>query len=196
MTSTTTTTSCPCTAQEKPAARTEASGFDRWQSVTGQRWVGDTAAVTKACRCAEIISGAVKAETADELLRARYTAFVLGNMEFVTATTHPNSRREDVDQANREWSEESTWHGLEVSESRSVGEDVTFVTFEARFTRGGVPQTHRERSRFERVDGQWFFVSCELLKNPTIRYAQPPPGRNAPCPCGSGKKFKRCCAGK
>ena len=27
----------------------------------------------------------------------------------------------------------------------------------------------------------------------TIRHAEPPLGRNDPCPCGSGKKFKKCC---
>ena len=28
----------------------------------------------------------------------------------------------------------------------------------------------------------------------TIRHAEPKIGRNAPCPCGSGKKYKKCCA--
>ena len=189
-----TTSSCPCAAQHKPAGSQVASrSFERWQSVTGDS-VADGTAVTPACRCAEIISGAGKAETAEELLRARYTAFVLGHMRFVTATTHPSSRSEEVDQANRRWSEESTWQGLQVIDSRCEGEDVTFVTFEAKFTRRGEPQTHRERSRFERVDGEWFFVSCEIVKNPTVRYTQPKPGRNALCFCGSGKKYKRCCA--
>lgn len=148
------------------------------------------------CGCAEIISGAGKADTAELLLRARYTAFVVGNMEFVTATTHPERRSEKTDQANRKWSEESTWQSLRVLDSASAGGDVSFVTFEARFTRRGEPQTHRERSRFERINGEWVFVDCELLKNPTVRYASPPLGRNAPCSCGSGKKYKRCCAGK
>lgn len=148
------------------------------------------------CCCAEIISGAGKADTAEHLLRARYTAFVLGKMEFVSATTHPKSRTEELDQANRQWSEESTWHGLQVLKSKPEGENVSLVTFEAYFTRHGNQQTHRERSRFERVDGEWFFVSCEPLKNPTFRHAVPPLGRNAPCSCGSGKKYKRCCAGK
>ena len=30
-------------------------------------------------------------------------------------------------------------------------------------------------------------------KQRTVRLPTPKPGRNDPCPCGSGKKFKRCC---
>jgi uncharacterized protein YecA (UPF0149 family) len=35
-------------------------------------------------------------------------------------------------------------------------------------------------------------VTGDELKNPTVRYEIPPPGRNDPCPCGSGKKYKKC----
>jgi uncharacterized protein YecA (UPF0149 family) len=30
----------------------------------------------------------------------------------------------------------------------------------------------------------------------TTRREEPKVGRNAPCPCGSGKKFKQCCGGQ
>jgi uncharacterized protein YecA (UPF0149 family) len=45
---------------------------------------------------------------------------------------------------------------------------------------------------FEREKGQWRFVTGDEMKNPTVRYETPPPGRNDPCPCGSGKKYKKC----
>ncbi|MGN1324764.1 MAG: SEC-C metal-binding domain-containing protein, partial [Candidatus Spyradenecus sp.] len=52
---------------------------------------------------------------------------------------------------------------------------------------------HHERSLFKRVDGQWKFIDGELVKPKPIVNEQPRPGRNDPCPCGSGKKYKKCC---
>ena len=39
-------------------------------------------------------------------------------------------------------------------------------------------------------------VRVDLHLKPTYRKEKDDPGRNAPCPCGSGKKYKKCCAGK
>ena len=53
-------------------------------------------------------------------------------------------------------------------------------------------RTHHERSRFRREDGRWYYVSGENVRpSPTRRAATA--GRNDPCPCGSGRKFKKCC---
>ena len=142
--------------------------------------------------CEPIIKGARESETAEELMRARYSAFVTHAIDFVVASTHSRTRK-DVDLTFiREWSENSTWHGLEILETKQVNENKAFVSFEAQFTQGGEEQRHRERSLFERENGEWRFVTGDELKNPTVRYETPPPGRNDPCPCGSGKKYKKC----
>ena len=142
--------------------------------------------------CEPIINGTRESETAEELMRARYSAFVTGAMDFVVASTHSRTRK-DIDRSFiREWSETSTWRGLEILEIRNVNDDKAYISFEARFTQGGQDHTHRERSLFEREDGHWRFVSGDELKNPTVRYEAPKPGRNEPCPCGSGKKYKKC----
>lgn len=126
-------------------------------------------------------------------MRARYSAFATGAVEFVVATTHSTTRSE-VDLSDiREWSQTSTWHGLEILETKNIDDHKTLVSFEARFTQRGKEQHHREQSLFEHENGKWRFVTGDQLKNPTVRYDSPRPGRNDPCPCGSGKKYKKCC---
>jgi SEC-C motif domain protein len=142
--------------------------------------------------CGAIISGTRESQKAEELMRARYSAFVMGAIDFIVASTHSRTRKEIDLEFVREWSETSTWHGLEILEIKDVNENKAFVSFEARFTQKGEDQTHREKSLFEREDGQWRFVTGDELKNPTVRYETPKPGRNDPCPCGSGKKYKKC----
>jgi SEC-C motif-containing protein len=143
--------------------------------------------------CEPIIKGTRESETAEELMRARYSAFVTHDIDFIVASTHTRSRKEiDLDFI-REWSETSTWLGLEIFETKQVNDNKAFVSFEARFTtQAGEDQRHREKSLFEREKGEWKFVTGDEMKNPTVRYETPPPGRNDPCPCGSGKKYKKC----
>lgn len=143
--------------------------------------------------CEPIISGERQAQTAEALMRARYAAFTEGAIDFIVETTHYRTRPEIDISFIRNWSQTSTWQGLQIIDTKSVTDDKAFVSFEAHFTQKGEAQRHRERSLFEREDGEWRFVSGEELKNPTVRYDIPRPGRNEPCPCGSGKKYKKCC---
>ena len=142
--------------------------------------------------CEPIIDGTRESQTAEELMRARYSAFVTHAIDFIVSSTHSRTRKEIDLEFVREWSETSTWRGLEIIETRDVNENKAFVSFEARFTQKGEDKTHREKSLFERENGQWRFVTGDDLKNPTVRYETPKPGRNDPCPCGSGKKYKKC----
>jgi SEC-C motif-containing protein len=48
-----------------------------------------------------------------------------------------------------------------------------------------------EKASFIKEDGQWFYVDGDIIKAPQARSEKI--GRNAPCPCGSGKKYKKCC---
>jgi SEC-C motif domain protein len=145
--------------------------------------------------CEPIINGTRKSETAEELMRARYSAFVTHAIDFIVASTHSRTRKEIDLEFIREWSETSTWRGLQVLETKAVNENKAFVSFEAQYTQGGEDHNHRERSLFERENGEWRFVTGDELKNPTVRYEAPRPGRNDPCPCGSGKKYKKCHGG-
>lgn len=143
--------------------------------------------------CAPVIKGERESQTAEELMRARYAAFATGAIEFIVTTTHSRTRR-DIDIPHiTEWSQTSTWRGLQILDTIDLENNQAYVSFEAQFTQKGKDQNHREKSLFEREGGSWRFVSGEQLKNPTVRYETPRTGRNEPCPCGSGKKYKKCC---
>jgi SEC-C motif-containing protein len=49
-----------------------------------------------------------------------------------------------------------------------------------------------EISRFVKVQNRWFYLDGKVksVANAEMTVNQ---GLNAPCHCGSGKKFKRCC---
>jgi SEC-C motif-containing protein len=52
---------------------------------------------------------------------------------------------------------------------------------------------HHERSVFEKIENRWYFKEGEMMKPKQVRREAPKVGRNDPCPCGSGKKYKKCC---
>src|SRR5215203_5359543 len=96
--------------------------------------------------CDPIINGTRESQTAEELMRARYSAFVTGAIDFIVSSTHSRTRKEIDLSFIREWSQTSTWHGLQILETKQVDDDKTFVAFEAQYTQGGKEQSHREKS--------------------------------------------------
>jgi len=88
--------------------------------------------------------------------------------------------------------------GLDILSTEQGGEndEEGVVEFLARYKLSNVTVPHRERATFRKVDGKWYFVDGKELNAPTVRNEGPKVGRNDPCPCGSGKKYKKCCATK
>lgn len=125
--------------------------------------------------------------SAEALMRSRYSAYALGLVDYLVRSTLP-AQQKSLDQAAiRAWSLTSTWLDLEVEHAELVeGEPQhAYVTFTARWLDDGAEHSHRERSAFVRNNGNWYFI------DPTVELK---PGRNDPCPCMSGLKFKKCCA--
>ncbi|MES9980019.1 MAG: YchJ family metal-binding protein, partial [Candidatus Thiodiazotropha sp. 6PLUC5] len=89
----------------------------------------------------------------------------------------------------------SEWLKLEVVETDkgTADDEEGSVEFIATYKERGTIRPHHEISHFTRVDGKWYFVDGELVSPKTEVRKQPKVGRNEPCPCGSGKKFKKCC---
>ncbi|MBR6732934.1 MAG: YchJ family protein [Kiritimatiellae bacterium] len=145
--------------------------------------------------CGPILGGERKADTAVELMRARYSAYAVGNVEFLYASSGPEARSEFDEKTTRDWSTSAKWHGLEVLSTVRGGNDDEEgeVAFVARYSANGQQCEHREHSYFKRIDGEWRFIDGTIEKNPTYRREEPKVGRNDPCPCGSGKKYKKCC---
>ncbi len=67
------------------------------------------------------------------------------------------------------------------------------VEFTARFKTEGKEHEHVEIAVFGREDGRWVYAGSANGPGKTVRHEKPKPGRNDPCPCGSGKKYKKCC---
>jgi len=145
--------------------------------------------------CEPVIKGERAAATAEELMRARYSAFVVADVDFLTASMHPDHRDDNDPEATRDWAENSEWLGLQIVETEGGGEgdDTGVVEFIASFEYGGEFSPYHEIASFEKLDGTWYFKEGrEGVKKPVVR-SEPRVGRNDPCPCGSGRKFKRCC---
>ena len=130
-------------------------------------------------------------------MRARYSAFATGRVEYILNTVHPDKRDGHDTESTRAWATESEWLGLEIVDTHGgqSSDDEGTVEFIARYRTGdGELVSHHEISRFQRVDGTWFFHDGEPVSQGTVRHSQPKVGRNDPCPCGSGRKSKKCCA--
>jgi len=121
------------------------------------------------------------APTCEALMRSRYSAYILHNHDYLVRTWHPQTRPETIGGTQLKWI------GLEIVESRAGGEkdDHGTVSFVASFVDHGRGRRLHETSRFVRHEGAWVYLDgdCSLSEI----------GRNDPCPCGSGRKFKKCC---
>ena len=106
----------------------------------------------------------VPAPTALSLMKSRYTAFVRGAIDYLM-DTHDASTRVNADRkAIAQWSKDTLWMGLEIVATDRGGEadDEGIVEFIARGVTNGRPFVQRERSRFRKVDGRWFYVDGKV----------------------------------
>jgi len=143
--------------------------------------------------CEPIIAGRTLAATPEQLMRARYSAHVKVEIDFLYASTHPDHRAGYDHEGTRVWAQDSEWHGLEILETLGGGTDDKEgeVEFIARFRDQGGLRSHHERARFRKKSGQWLFAEGTMVKSKPLSVAKI--GRNDPCPCGSGAKYKKCC---
>ena len=71
-----------------------------------------------------------------------------------------------------------------------------FVDFSAFFVDEAGERALQEKAEFIRTDGQWLYTRAVRTGPAPFKSTAPKAGRNDPCPCGSGKKYKQCCLGK
>ncbi len=145
--------------------------------------------------CGPLIDGQRFAQTAEALMRSRYSAFVKGEIGWLEQSLHPDHRSEHDADAARSWAEKSEWTGLNVVQVTGGGLEDTAGTVEfiASYRHKGTPHEHHETGRFSRHQGRWYYVDGSMVTPGTRRNEGPKVGRNDPCPCGSGKKYKKCC---
>ena len=145
--------------------------------------------------CEPIITSKQKAKTAEQLMRSRYSAYALGHVDWIVESQSPDGRQFVDRKATEEWSRRAVWHRMEVVEVKDGTADDTegFVDFKAYYTIGGEDITHHEIASFRKEDGVWYFVDGVEVKPRPYKRLDRKVGANEPCPCGSGKKWKKCC---
>ncbi len=119
-------------------------------------------------------------------MRSRYTAFVERDWGYLNRT--------QLMQDTAPPTPDMTWLGLEILDTQTgCAEDETgTVEFIARYSHQGIHATLHEISHFKKEDGMWLYVGGTFPR----ANRKPKPGRNDPCPCDSGLKFKKCCMEK
>ena len=150
--------------------------------------------------CQPFLAKKRKPATATDLLRARYTAFTQGNTDYILDTHHSKTKADIKREEVADWASSSEWLKLEIVQSEAGGEKdeqgVIVFCAEYRAKADGKVVKHWEQSLFEKENGEWRFLDARGIKNEPFRRAEAKAGRNDPCPCGSGQKYKKCCATK
>ncbi|HEY5973710.1 MAG TPA: YchJ family protein [Geobacteraceae bacterium] len=142
--------------------------------------------------CEPLISGVRLATTPEQLMRSRYSAYVKTAIDYLYETTHPAHRTGYDHEGTRQWAESAQWLGLEVVRSEDgPAKGVGQVEFVARYLENDQEQRHHEVGQFKQEDGAWYFTEGKMVRPQPLRVAKI--GRNEPCPCGSGAKYKKCC---
>jgi len=130
--------------------------------------------------CEPFLSAISKPQTPQELMQSRYSAYVLGNGKYIIETAVKEQRYEDDIDLIQEYSRSVEWLKLDVI--AAYGDTVEFRAYYR--DADGIKVQH-EKSRFIYEDDEWLYKEGKLL-NSKIQ-------RNEDCPCGSGKKYKKCC---
>ncbi|HLO77428.1 MAG TPA: YchJ family protein [Magnetospirillum sp.] len=140
--------------------------------------------------CGPLLSGGA-APSPEALMRSRYSAFTRADLDYLENSLAPEAK-EDYDRSETEtWVKEARWDGLEIRSSATDGDNGS-VEFVARYRLRGKVFAHHELASFRQHEGRWVYVDGVMNPRPAQRVADKV-GRNDPCPCGSGKKYKKCC---
>ena len=111
--------------------------------------------------CCQPWHAGTPAPDAECLMRSRYSAFVRADVAYLLASWHASRRP-----ASLELDVGVQWLGLEVKSHRLTGADTAEVEFVARFRLAGRAVRQRERSRFVREDGRWYYLDGDEIARP------------------------------
>ena len=103
--------------------------------------------------CGRFVFAAQAPATAEQLMRSRYVAYVLGEQDYLLRTWHPDTRPADLP-----LSHDSTWLGLQILRRVQQSENHALVEFVARYRINGKGYRLHETSRFERLGNQWLYL--------------------------------------
>ena len=110
--------------------------------------------------CGALHSGKRSAQSAEELMRSRYSAFAVADVDYIMRTyapeTRPNSERVEI----KQWAASVMWLGLQVISTKKgkPGDKEGRVKFKALYSEAGKIHEMLEDSYFRFEQGQWFYV--------------------------------------
>lgn len=113
--------------------------------------------------CESFHKGTAKPETAEQLMRSRYTAYHLVLVDYLVKTTHPDKLHPNYRQQLESTKNDTDWLGMEVL-STSMGtqsDKIGKVHFIARYAINGKETEMQEHSRFRRYQGNWVYFDDE-----------------------------------
>ena len=113
--------------------------------------------------CEPIVSGQRKAKTAEQLMRSRYTAYVMKKVDYLVQTTHPDARPRDLEKSIRKWMKQVEWLKLHIvaTEEGAESDCAGHVEFIAEYLADTGPGRHHECSTFEKIEDEWYYVGEE-----------------------------------
>jgi len=132
--------------------------------------------------CEPYLLGKVKAPTPEALMRSRYCAYVVANVQYIANTYAAEQRKHNSLEGILAFAQSCKFVKLEIIDSNE-----SQVEFKAHYIQDGYHQILHERSNFVSEEQSWLYKDGHLFETQSKALA-----RNALCPCGSGKKFKRC----
>jgi len=151
--------------------------------------------------CSLIINGTDIAETPEQLMRSRYSAYATNNAKYIYQTYSLDSKNEQSIQEITSWAEQTQWLKLTIKHSDDIKNidmltdnkmSLPTVEFCALYIQNKTFCQMSEVSRFTLENNQWRYVDGDISEH----IEMPPPKRNEPCLCQSNKKFKHCCSSK
>jgi len=96
----------------------------------------------------------------EELMRSRYTAYVLANVDYLLETTLPSKRELYSRREIERWAKNSHWQKLEIIETEE-----NIVMFKAYYRDKKLrPFVHYERSVFEQQEGKWYYADGTIIE--------------------------------
>lgn len=132
--------------------------------------------------CCQPLHRGVPASSPETLMRSRYSAFALGDADYLIQSWHPQTRP-----AAFTLEDGVRWRRLDIEAAPPTTGDTGAVRFKALSQKADQWYQLVELSQFIKVEGYWRYHQGDAS------WSRLHPGRNDPCPCGSGRKLKHCC---
>ena len=146
--------------------------------------------------CEPYLSETSYAPTPEALMRSRFTAFSRANITYIMRSMTDTALDGFDPVGFKKWLQGLSWDTLKIINAPELGEDelIGQVEFIASYQRSdGERFDMHELSTFEKVGERWYYVEGETPSLVETYYNPDKIGRNEPCHCGSGRKFKKCC---